>query len=584
MAGSCAPWLRPRAVIPIAGLIASVPLIVTVAQAVGAGWTPSSDDGIIALRSFDVLSAHPPLVGQYSQTSPLIGQPTYSLGPMLYWLLAVPAHSGGTAMVLTIGLVNVACVMGVVALAGRRGGAGFAVVTAIAMVLLYRSIPAEVPYEVWNCWAGLYPFTALLFLAWSVGCGDYRLLPVLAVVGSYVLEIHFTYLVPGGLALTAAVVGLAIWRHRAPPGTRMRPWVVVAVVAALVCWSAPLADQAIHRPGNLALAYRVARNDRATLGASAGWHVTARALGLVPDWAKRARTARERIVDSFAVPRATAVTAVLVLLLLPVALLGARRRRDRELATALALAVLLCVSMLIVASSVPSGSLGTAALVYALTWMAPAAMFVWLALAWAAWGLLGTDRALVSRLELRSPVALAGSLLALVLCAAAVTDRWEETAVSFPPGRKDYNLIRTTNDRIADAVAGSRSVRMVSLTPVRNHETTVFQRATAYALRREGIRLALPHRLVREAGARYSQSAVGATDILNISDGGTPIPPGSKLVVRIPELTVTLSRRSDVNDGTAAPRGRCSTVVCVQPRSPEAPARSGATRTVGGRP
>jgi hypothetical protein len=89
-------WLARNRVMLIAGASASVPVIVTTAQAVNARWTPSSDDGIIALRAFDVLGAHPPLVGQYSQTSPLIHEPTYSLGPMLYWLLALPAHLGGT--------------------------------------------------------------------------------------------------------------------------------------------------------------------------------------------------------------------------------------------------------------------------------------------------------------------------------------------------------------------------------------------------------------------------------------------------------------------------------------------------------
>ena len=75
-------------------MVASIPVIVTVAQAVDARWTPSSDDGMIDLRAFDVLSTHPPLVGQYSQASTLIEHPAYSLGPMLYWLLAIPAHLG----------------------------------------------------------------------------------------------------------------------------------------------------------------------------------------------------------------------------------------------------------------------------------------------------------------------------------------------------------------------------------------------------------------------------------------------------------------------------------------------------------
>jgi hypothetical protein len=537
-------WDGTRGVIATAGLIASIPIVVTTAQAVGAHWIPCSDDGIIALRAFDVLSTHPPLVGQYSQTSTLIHHPVYSLGPMLYWVLAVPAHVGGTAIVLTMGLVNVACGVAVVALAGRRGGVGLALATAVAMVLLYRSLPAEVPYEVWNCWAGLYPFAALLFLAWSVGCGDYKLLPLLVLVASYVLEVHFTYFLPGTLALTVALGGLIVWRRRAGRGVPMRRWVIAAVAVAVVCWSAPVADQVIHRPGNFVLVYRVARDDHGTLGSAAGWHLTSRALGLVPTWTKRARTTRERIVDSFAVPRATAATAVLVVLLLLVALLAAWRRRDRDLAVVLVLAVLLCPSMLVVAASVPGGTLGTAALVYALTWMSVAGMFVWLALAWAAWVLIGS-RVAASGLNVPRRVVVAASLAALAVCAAAVTDRWDETAVSLPPGHKDYRLISAATGRIDAAVERGRGTRITNLTPIRNYETYVYQRATVYTLRRQGVRIAVPYYLVKEAGAEYSQSAVQAADTLNISDPGTPIPPGSQVVVHSPEVTVTLSHHGD---------------------------------------
>src|SRR4051794_459568 len=177
------------------------------------GWTPSSDDGMIALRSFDVLSAHPPLVGQYSQSSPLIGEATYSLGPMLYWVLAVPAHVGPRAIPVAMAAVNVAAVVGSVLLAGRRGGRPLAIATALAVALMTRALPVEAGFEVWNPWAGLFPLAFLMLLAWSVACGDHRLLPLLAVTGSYVMQLHLIYVPPVLAAATVAVVGLVLSRR-----------------------------------------------------------------------------------------------------------------------------------------------------------------------------------------------------------------------------------------------------------------------------------------------------------------------------------------------------------------------------------
>jgi hypothetical protein len=72
------------------GASVAIPVVVATTHAVDAGWIPTSDDAIVAVRAFDVFSAYPPLVGQYTQSSPLIGEVTYGLGPLLSWLLAVP--------------------------------------------------------------------------------------------------------------------------------------------------------------------------------------------------------------------------------------------------------------------------------------------------------------------------------------------------------------------------------------------------------------------------------------------------------------------------------------------------------------
>ena len=292
-----------------AGLLAAAPVIAGVVRAIGFEWTATADDGQIAVRAFDVLSRHPPLLGQISLTSDLSGDPTFNLGPLEYWLLAIPARFGSNALLVTMGLVNTACVMGSVALARRRGGLGLMVAVAAGIAITLRSLPANAPYDLLNPYAALLPFTLLLFVAWSIACGDAFLLPVAAVAASFAVQCHLTYVVPVVGTLVLAVAGLMVSRHLHRSARRMRWWVLATAVVLLVCWSAPLAEQVTHRPGNLVLVARAAGADRRILGRHAGWHATARMVGVVPWWLRDPRPPFLRLVDLLGRPPALTIVS-----------------------------------------------------------------------------------------------------------------------------------------------------------------------------------------------------------------------------------------------------------------------------------
>jgi hypothetical protein len=116
-------WRRDRWVTLAAGLCAAGPVIASTLRALLDGWIPAGDQAIIATRAYEVFTSRTPLVGQHSDSGALTHQAVYSLEPMLYWLLALPARFGSPGtLALTMGLANTAAIVGVVALARRRGG------------------------------------------------------------------------------------------------------------------------------------------------------------------------------------------------------------------------------------------------------------------------------------------------------------------------------------------------------------------------------------------------------------------------------------------------------------------------------
>ena len=61
---------------------------------------------------------------------------------------------------------------------------------------MLASLPAAAYSDVWNPSVPLLSLLLLIFLAWSLGCGEHRLLPVTVLVASFVAATHLSYLPP----------------------------------------------------------------------------------------------------------------------------------------------------------------------------------------------------------------------------------------------------------------------------------------------------------------------------------------------------------------------------------------------------
>jgi hypothetical protein len=512
---SLSDWLLRRWLTLLTGVVAGVPVIVSTARGVSEGWVPYGDRAVIAARSFDVLTSHSPLVGQYSAWSAILPRPMFSPGPMLYWLLAVPAHfMAPAALPIWIGLVNLGAVVGTVVLARRRGGRPLMFATATVLVLMCRSLPSEAFHDIWNPYASLLPFALLLFLAWSVACGEYRMLPLTVLVASFVVQTHLTFLVPTVGMLIVALIGLAAsrgcvpgrWGRRTalstsaaarPPAAErrsLRRWAGAAVALAVVCWIAPLVDQVFHPPGNLHLIVNAVATRKGTLGASAGWHTVVHAIGIPPWWLRSPVVGAARLFEVGPRPSfAAQASCVLMLVGLLGVLVVAFRREREDVASLAAIALVLSFSLGLAAASTPTAALLALTIGYTLWWASPAGMFVWLALAWSVARLSGISLWPTGArwARLASPVALATLVVVAIVVAQA----------QLPDGdHGEYRPFAVVAKRLASVLRHPGTVLVTTDGTTGGFELLA---EVVYALKRQGATVLLPPPDTGSLGSYY---------------------------------------------------------------------------------
>ena len=99
------------------------------------------------------------------------------------------------------------------------------------------SLETQVLHEIWAPSAPVLPFMLLIFLCWSVACGEYRLLPLTVLVASFVTQCHLAYAMPTLGMFVVALGGLATRgaEPRAPPARSTSS--ALALLVGIVCWS-----------------------------------------------------------------------------------------------------------------------------------------------------------------------------------------------------------------------------------------------------------------------------------------------------------------------------------------------------------
>ncbi len=286
--------LRPRTARAAAHVLVlaapAVPIAGVVADEIRRGWTPTSDDAALAWRSFDVLSAHPPLVGAFNEASVSAARPVFDLGPLQYFLLAVPVHLDPVRGLLWGSAVLAAVIAGLAVEASwRAGGALPAIAVSAGFVVLAATQPRVLLNLPWNPNFGLYAFAGTVVLSIVAATGRTAFWPLAVLEGSLAAQCHLVYAL-GALASVAVGLGLGLLaRHRGGGGLR-RGFLhgLVGVGLGLLSLLPPIVQELGAGRGNLSLLLADLGRHGTRLGIGVGLEAVSRAALWPPAWAHEA--------------------------------------------------------------------------------------------------------------------------------------------------------------------------------------------------------------------------------------------------------------------------------------------------------
>jgi hypothetical protein len=418
-----------------------VPFVVALVRSWHDGWLPSGDEANIATRSLDVFSRHPPLTGLPS-TSFRYGQEyTFHPGPFEFYLIAVPIRVLGmrAGPLLTAASINLSAVLIALSVIYRRAGITVMLWAGVLIQLVMWSGGTSVLVDTLSSNMPMYSVLCTAVLCWALIDGDYRLLPLTALVASYAAQQHLAatslvgVIVVVALALLAARVVIRTRRGEAGLVRASLRFALIAFGVAVVCWLPPIVDQISGRPGNIGEIIKFARdNNRPTVGIRSGVTQLVRAIAPPTVLGRTNWTGLEvsRHLDN----AGRLAGLVVVLLLLGAGVVGWRKRR--ALTNLVVLTVVFLAAGVVNGGNIPFSDESWRINLYRWTWTA--AFLTWMAIGWAvallAAPLFAHLRDVQPRIRRLAPVALvvAAALVATATVAVSSADDHNRELAAFP--------------------------------------------------------------------------------------------------------------------------------------------------------
>jgi len=489
-------------------LAAWAPFVFGVVEAVRTGWRPVGDSAAIALRSWDSLTAHGPLVGQATQLAHAVHDP----GPLEYWLLAIPVHLDprygavwGAAL-----WCMVAASLAIEAAWSALGGLGGLIAAGFILgIVEWQPLIALQP--IWNPWFGVMFFLAALAASWAALSGNRWWWVVLVVAGSVASQAHLMFaLASVALVLVTLAVGLAD-SLRARAGYR---WAIAGVLAGLACWTGPFIQQLTGRPGNLS-ALLNGQGTGPLTGLAFGLKTLTAAIEPPPLWWTASSRLHGLLAAHLITGRSAGFAVAALILLAAVLVVAVRPLRSRRLAALAAVSLVASVTTLATYSRIPVTNLKLITLDYLDIIMFPLGVLAWLTVGsavvlagrrvigrrrptGAAPGTEGSGRGQATG-TLPDWAAQAASFAAVVLIALASLLAVAQQA----PASKDQfaGVIRLASQRIERALPGQPIALFVADRQV--HDQRRLTLGLVWALRASGYRALVGRYAARELAPMY---------------------------------------------------------------------------------
>jgi hypothetical protein len=347
------------------------PFVAGVVEEIRLRWRPVGDGAAIALRAWDSLTAHGPLVGQATQ----LAHAVYDPGPLEYWLLAIPVHIDpryGVVWGAALWCVIAASLAIEAAWSALGGLGGFISAAVILGTVAWQPMIALQPF--WNPWFGVMFFLAALAASWAVLCGNRWWWVALVVAGSVASQAHLMYALPCvALVVVTLVVGL-VDSLRAKSGYW---WALAGLVVGLGCWAGPFIQQFTGRPGNLT-ALLHGQGSGPLSGAAFGFKTLTASILPPPLW----WTASDQLHGLPAIhridDRSAGFAVVALIVIAAVLIIAVRPLRSRRLAALAAVSLLVSVAALVTYSRIPVISPNLITLDYLDIIMFPLGVLAWL--------------------------------------------------------------------------------------------------------------------------------------------------------------------------------------------------------------
>ncbi len=500
------------------------------------GWYPALDAATVVVRSRDVISAHPPLVGMWASVSADLGRATYFPGAIQLYLLTVPIHVLGNTWGTLLGMatLNAAALLTAAWLAGRRLGPRAVVFAYLGLAALVWTMGSEVLVDVAPMQMVTIPFALFLVAVWSVADGDLVAVPVLAIVANFLVLDHlvFTLLVPViGLCAPIGLL-LALRRARAEhpegwPALRRRTLQAlgIALACTVVLWIPSLVQQVRNRPGNLTNLWHAGKitihNHNTPLQAL---DAVVSIVAKPPFWLGNSFRNPSFGKHHIEIP-GMILGGVLTLVLLGLVVL-AYRRRDRTSLTILGVAIVTMVASAYNITRAPSPYGFRAQYLHSLWVMA---MFTWLAVVVT---VVRNVPALTRPVTARR-IAGAGAAATLLVSALALPHKDPGSGTN---GTSDTSM-ELTKQVIDPAVKALRGKGQVEVVTAGSFSNFAVASALVLALQTAGVDFCVPPGLVDQYTVRRACNPGGADVIVAVESAVYPASPTETVIVEGSLLT-----------------------------------------------